>query len=944
MTRRSWKALFLLWSVACHGGGPADERAPAPAAAPPVPHQSSVGRTLGARIFTDSAAPDRTGTPVVPPRFARDAGYMPLASAGVSAFRARYPTYDGRGVLVGVLDSGVDPSAAGLERTTTGAPKVIDLRDFSGEGKVPLSILPPPVGGSITVAGKTETGAGRIARLATNARWYGGELRIGDDRVPIVAVRASDGWVAFLDARLNGSFEDDTPLHDYRDGRETVAVGTRGIVVAANFADQGGVPALDLVFDDSGHGTHVAGVAAGHELFHLAGFDGVAPGAQVIGLKVTDNRRGGVSGTGSIVEALNYAAKFAADRGLPLVLSLSFAVRMPIPGGSAIDSLVDAFLLAHPEVVLTVAAGNDGPGLATIGSPAAADLALAVGSSLPLAFARPPNDSGPAATPGGDVMGWWSARGGLTAKPDLIVPGLAFSTVPAFAAGLELERGTSVGAPYVAGMAACLMSALGVLNRRVSAIEIITALRASATALAGTSFLDRGAGVPRLETAYRWLAAGHQGSDYAVRASDGNSAALRYTSAMTDSVIVFRVRHLAGRRAAEFTLHSSVPWLTGPSYVSAGAVETVIPVHVSLPPNLSPGVYTGSLVGRTPSDSAAGPLFTIVSTIVVPSDLASGPLVDAGRPIPAGRVQRYFLRLPGPGVTLAAQVTITGAGADTLARQVAIRLYGPGGLPVSGQAMQDRGPGVRYVVPGEEAAQGTYELDIAAPPLAGISATVRAEASRFRLEGRGNAIEAANSGTNSIAGSCDQALLGVSRNVVVNGSGAAPETLMVRVPGWATAATVRIVIPDSTWRELTGFALSTLDSAATRIATYALHNAAGAQSIPLSPSLQGRALLVELYPAFARSDAARNWQARVQITYMLPEPRILGSPRPVSLVAGERVDLPIAKPEPDGAGAAGAFGVPPGFAPFIEFRVHPTAAGNSGTETAVLHVTPAAAP
>ena len=42
------------------------------------------------------------------------AGLMPLASTGVDAFRTAHPTYDGRGVLVGILDSGIDPGVAGL--------------------------------------------------------------------------------------------------------------------------------------------------------------------------------------------------------------------------------------------------------------------------------------------------------------------------------------------------------------------------------------------------------------------------------------------------------------------------------------------------------------------------------------------------------------------------------------------------------------------------------------------------------------------------------------------------------------------------------------------------------------------------------------------------------------------------------------------------------------
>src|SRR2546430_5584163 len=71
------------------------------------------------------------------------------------------------------------------------------------------------------------------------------------------------------------------PLHDYRQGRETIALGTKPITLAANFGESSGVPTLAFVFDNNAHGTHVAGIAAGHTLFNVAGFDGVAPGAQL---------------------------------------------------------------------------------------------------------------------------------------------------------------------------------------------------------------------------------------------------------------------------------------------------------------------------------------------------------------------------------------------------------------------------------------------------------------------------------------------------------------------------------------------------------------------------------------------------------------------------------------------------------------------------------------
>ena len=42
-------------------------------------------------------------------------------------------------MLIAILDSGIDPGTLGLITTSQGTPKVLDLRDFSGEGHVPLA-------------------------------------------------------------------------------------------------------------------------------------------------------------------------------------------------------------------------------------------------------------------------------------------------------------------------------------------------------------------------------------------------------------------------------------------------------------------------------------------------------------------------------------------------------------------------------------------------------------------------------------------------------------------------------------------------------------------------------------------------------------------------------------------------------------------------------------
>jgi len=934
--------VLSLLATACGG------TAARPATAP-VPDRRRPSVAAAPAAADGSAAP--APTPVVPPPVAFMAGLMPLRSTGVDQFRAKHPTYDGRGVLIAILDTGVDPGVDGLITTSTGAPKVIELRDFSAEGRVALTPVIPAGDGTVAVAGHTLAGAGRIGRLTTATTWYAGALRelplgkppsadlngngTNTDVFPVIVVKATDGWVAFIDSNLNGSFEDEMPLHDYREGRETIALGSKPITLAANFSEVNGAPVLDFYFDTGGHGTHVAGIAAGHRLFNVAGFDGVAPGAQLLGLKIANAARGGVSVTGSMQRAMSYAARYAERRNLPLVLNLSFGVGNEIEGGAVIDSLVNAFLVAHPNVVFLISAGNDGPGLSTMGFPASADLALAVGASYPSVFARPAQ---PGTPPPPDVMGWWSSRGGELAKPDLVAPGVAFSTVPRWNTGDEIKGGTSMAAPHAAGLAACLLSAMAQEGRRVSAAEVAQALRASAVGFRGETVLDQGAGVPHLDAAYRWLLGGHQGSAYEVRTPGGVSGALRRAglAGLGDTLQVFHVRHVAGLRAAEFLLRSSARWLTVPPAVTAGARETEIPVRYEGAAFAAPGVYIGAVTAWNASDTLAGALFTLPNTVVVPYDLAAQPLADPRRAIAPARVQRYFLRVEAAGATLHATVTLP----DSATQSATAYLFEPNGAPFRGAghdsvlSLGGTSPGTaRVVVSAEDLVPGVYELDVVAPPLAGVTASVQAALAAVALGEADGRLEASNAGPETAAGRSSATLVGAERTIAIAARGAPAESVTVRVPDWASRAVVDVAMPREQWNDFTDFGVTDFDSTGQQLGQGALNYAFGRHAVAVPPALRGHPFTVELFPGFARENGAHPWLASVRIRFLLAQPRPLGGGADVSVATGGRTGVRLpATP------SAGELALPEGFGPLVELRVRLLAgAGLDAVRRVVLH-------
>jgi serine protease AprX len=225
-------------------------------------------------------------------------------------------------------------------------------------------------------------------------------------------------------------------------------------------------------YDPDGHGTHVAGIAAGSGEASAGRCMGMAPEADIMGIRIAS--------VSDAIKGIQWAIEHQKEHNIK-VLNISLG-DMPVKSYKDDPWAQAAEKAWEHGIVVVAAAGNEGPGKGTVNTPGIDPKVITVGAM---------DDRG---TPSrnDDIVAKFSSRGPTVpdhiSKPDLVAPGVEI--YGALAPGSMLDTpdrnhlgneyiavsGSSMATPMVSGLVALLMQA----NPELSNDDIKTILMKTA--------------------------------------------------------------------------------------------------------------------------------------------------------------------------------------------------------------------------------------------------------------------------------------------------------------------------------------------------------------------------------------------------------------------------------------------------------------------------------
>ncbi|KAG7366232.1 tripeptidyl-peptidase II [Nitzschia inconspicua] len=714
-------------------------------------------------------------------------GLLPRRETQALQFVTKYPNYDGSNVLIGILDTGVDPGAAGIRYMKDGTtPKLIDIVDCTGSGDVDITtekvveevdnhqdniyyqvkglsgrllklkkswwrsipsskkeedsdktegrLFPPPLP-TVKLGIKpafelfpsslvNRVKAHRkkifdqecnayIANVQKDLAAWQDKFVAGSKKPTPDDVRTSEDLQAKLDILMDKEWESEDPgmILDcvvFHDGEQYRAVlyggsdkeeedvekmqplaayskerqyGTISTVdqynYGVNFYDDATV--LSIVGDCTPHGTHVASIAAVAE-----GPDrsGVAPGAQLVSIKIGDSRLGSMETTSSLARGILTAIRLGCD-----VINLSYGEGCQVPNAGRVIQLAEELVWRY-NIVFVAAVGNNGPALSTVNAPGGMSsciLGVAAYVSpemMKSEYSLTSNTVTITADDGdednnrfvGSTYTWSSV--GPTADGSngvcVCAPGGAITSVSNWTMQKSmLMNGTSMASPHACGCVALLLSACKAEGIPISPSRIQRAIENTAKSMPGSSRYQQGWGMVQVEEAYKYLQQmktvatedmyfevyidNQSGSTRGVYIRQPEESSIVQTFSVCVKPNFKRVDNpddAAQKDRIDFEMQFAIsvtaPWVLAPDTLMLMNNGRNFKIDVD-PRKLPHGVHTANVNGHVIGQPDRGPMWSLPITVVKPLEV-SRIIEQKNIELKPTEVARFFV-VPPPGCT-----------------------------------------------------------------------------------------------------------------------------------------------------------------------------------------------------------------------------------------------------------------------------------------------------
>lgn len=659
---------------------------------------------------------------------------VPKVEIGALNFLSKYPDYDGRGVTIAILDTGVDPKAPGLQVTSDGKPKIVDIIDTTGSGDVDTSkiVTPNDEGTLVGLSGRIlkipgswsnptnqyHIGVKNLFQLFPKAlrervqkenkeelwdrqhkeatslvlseleKWKAlhckpdqeltseekaekenleAQLDILDkfeknykDSGPIVdCVVFHDGntYQSCVDTSMVGDLQSCPLLTNYRDQHQTATFGKSAMFnYSVNIYEDGNV--LCIVANGGSHGTHVAAITAAY-FEDEPERNGVAPGAQIVAIKIGDSRLGSME-TGS---ALIRGLKEVVDHKCHLA-NLSYGEASHWPQTGKISEAIDEAITKH-NLIFVSSAGNNGPALTTLGSPGGTcQNIIGVGAwvssnmmtaEYSLTEKLPSNQY------------TWSSRGPCvdgSMGVCISAPGGAITSVPNWTLkGSQLMNGTSMSSPNACGGIALVLS--GLINRGIkyTPYSVRRSLENTAAKQPNIEVFAQGKGLIQVADCFEYLlnyadAVDNRISYNITCPNNQKGIYLRsHQSCLTPYSCLVAVEPKFYHKTEpsekiEYSCHialcSTQPWVTCPAHLEMMNMSRSFYVKVD-PVGLAPGVHYAEIQAFDTKSPQRGFIFSVPITVIKPemvSEESEYTVENDKHMFKPGEIVRRFFHVP----------------------------------------------------------------------------------------------------------------------------------------------------------------------------------------------------------------------------------------------------------------------------------------------------------